>query len=62
MDCPDPGVEFVSLFVFAFTGPDGSQLIENLIFDVLGGLSLVLLWCFCTVLPGEISRQSNFDQ
>lgn len=32
----EPGVEFVSLFVFAFPGPDGVQLIVNLIFDVLG--------------------------
>lgn len=46
LDCSEPGVEFVSLFVFAFPGPDGVQLIMNLIFDVLGSC---LSYC-CAVL------------
>lgn len=38
-DGHDPGVEFVPVFVFAFTGPDGSQLIVNLIFGCFAFLS-----------------------
>lgn len=35
LSCGEPCVEFVSVFGFGFTGPDGSKLIGNLIFDIL---------------------------